>query len=1271
MKKIISTALMVIMLLTSVIMAIPLNAFAAESSASEPQDVESKLTFEETQAYINNFYLKSNYSTAEEMLEALSNVKYKDFVIDQDMINQAVNAGKDINEKLNPLVSAASADGMYTIHVDRYSGFVFYVNNVTGQILTSNPVDVSACTADVAQTVMSQISVAYTEIANSRVNETLNSTKWAALYSQISVSEISGGLRVNYTIGDTSTRFLLPGMISARNFHDHIFTPIITTYKALYSEAMAAAGIDAATAAELLNSKYFELRGEEYTEGKEINYYYAYTYSADLAGTVSEYVVDPAKLGSFINAVRDASASSVSSEYKTKIETIRSVIEPLMVLQTNGYVLKDSNSDFYYNNGELIGELLANDIKKYPVMENMPVYIFHEDTFAMPLFANFRQYSGYIKQYCPEYTFDMMYAHEAECGFKYDSAQKPVFECALEYTFNSDGSLAVALPSNSIIFDETVYIVSAITPNQYFGCGDMSKEGYLFYPDGSGSILDFGDFYNKEAVNYISKTYGKDYCYSYQDLIEKHREHIVVPVYGIVSTVAANRATSDAFGLGEVKNGCLVILEEGNSLASLGFASSPYHKYLSAFASYAPYPVDKFELSATISVSTTADMNTMVGEIKYAGSYVSRIVMLTDDAIGERLYGAGNYYPTSYTGMAAYYRNILKANGTLTALENTEESIPLYIETLGAMTILDKFLTFPVEKSIPLTTFEDVATIYSQLSDAENYVKLLIDRYTEYADEAYEEGNDLLEIEYRAKAKKYTELKDKVKNIKNVNFKLTGYANGGMNFTYPTKLKWEKCCGGASGFEDLLAFSAEQSEKSGYSLGIFPDFDFLYINNTARFDGISNKGNVSKMVDNRYASKQVYNSVLADYESFFAMVISTDTLKEHFESFNEKYSEFGHSKLSISTLGSDLNSNFNEKNTIDRENSKKNTVAFLEEVVYQNEYEVMMDTGNIYAAKFATHILNAPVDFSSSKYSSYAVPFVGMLLHGYVNYAGSPLNYSGSPDYDILRAIEGGANPYYIVCFQNTAYMKDDEKLNKYYGIDYENWYDEILVSYDRLNTAIGGLQNFEIVDHTTVLAERTPDKAERVSNYNTLKEELLAIFRSQLSAAADEYVSNYGSKVKVVVDVDALYSQFAGKILAKYDAEVKEDLTDDGKSALKEAIREVAVEYANKYSGNATPVTLNFSEIVNADGVAYTSYREYSSYSFTTDSKVTENKTYDRTVYTVDTDNVVMVTYRKGNEEVKFILNYNLFAVDVKLPGSNETHTIESYDYLAIGLNK
>ena len=47
------------------------------------------------------------------------------------------------------------------------------------------------------------------------------------------------------------------------------------------------------------------------------------------------------------------------------------------------------------------------------------------------------------------------------------------------------------------------------------------------------------------------------------------------------------------------------------------------------------------------------------------------------------------------------------------------------------------------------------------------------------------------------------------------------------------------------------------------------------------------------------------------------------------------------------------------------------------------------------------------------------------------------------------------------------------------------------------------------------------------------------------------------------------------------------------------------------------------------------------------------------------------MVTYRKGNEEVKFILNYNLFAVDVKLPGSNETHTIESYDYLAIGLNK
>lgn len=1232
MKKIISTALVVIMLLTTVVAIIPVTAFAALSAAPESQEDDNYLTFTEVQAYIDgDNYVSAKYKTAQDMLEAELNYTDKNGM------------------PVKLLDSATSADGKYTVYVNRYTGFLYYVNNITGQIITSNPIDPGykdQLTEEERQRLMSQIEIKFLESTNLNATPSdYNSTQWAARYSQISVSKIAGGLRVNYTLGDTSTRFLLPGRITAKNFHDFIIKPMLTTFEDLFLEAM--------TSVELADSAY-DIIGENVRPNE--NPYYRYNHG-ELAGTTDEYILNNKRVEDYMeDAISLCKSNEVSKEYT---EVMSSIKGALVQLYTNYTVQNTQHNDYYKGaNGELTNPKAIEDmLKKYPICETTPIYVFNEDVFKDNQIASFRRFSAYIENYCPEYTFELMYAHEKECGFEYTAAQKPIFRCSLEYTFNSDGTLSVRLPANSIVFDETEYTLVSITPLRFLGYGDMSRDGYFFYPDGSGSILEFSEFYtdsNKPNLNLESKIYGKDYCYS--NITGKHREQINMPVYGIVTEANANKKTEELFGLTTVDNGCFVILEEGASLASVGFQSGgDSHKYVAVYAAYNPYPSDKYDLSASLSVGGSGESHTMVAEEKYSGSYVSRVVMLTDTSIGEAYYGSGNYYDTTYVGMASYYRDILKANGTLRALEKVEKDIPLYIEALGAMTVKDKFLTFPVEKSIPLTTFENVATMYQELSQAELHVKSL---YEKYRDLAKEEENDLLRIEYENKADKYKGLIDKVENIKNVNFRLTGFANGGMNYTYPTKLKWEKCCGGKSGFEDLISIS--ESQEAGYKFGIYPDFDFLYINN----GGLKKKGNASRMIDNRYASKQVYNSILGEFESFFALVISTDTLSKHFETFNEKYSEFNHSKISVATVGSDLNSNFNEKNTVTREDSVRNTVALLEEMVYQNDYEVMMDSGNIYAAKYATHILNASIDFSNFTFSSYAVPFVGMVLHGYVNYAGAPLNYSGSPDYDILRAIENGANPYYILCYQNTSHMKDDQALSKYYGVDYENWYDEILTTYATLNSVLAGLQDYEIVDHKTVLVERTSDAKERLSDYNTLKAFLLADLRAQLTGEVDKAVNEHGLALKVSVNVELLYKQFTEKLLKEYASEIKADVAN-GENAIKAAIVEIALEFANKYPGSSSgDFVLEFTALKNESGVAYESYRDYDKYSFTTYSTVWDNdEVYDATNYTLDNGNVVMVTYRKGNDEKHFVLNYNLFEVDVRID-ENTVITIGSYEY-------
>ena len=119
MKKIISTALMVVMLLTSVIAVFPMGAFAAVSSTQGATVTENTMNMDSIRSYITE-YIGYTYTDAETMLNAEKN-----------------KVDSVTGEKLDLLVSANSSDNKYTIYINRYTGFVYYVNNVTGQIFTS------------------------------------------------------------------------------------------------------------------------------------------------------------------------------------------------------------------------------------------------------------------------------------------------------------------------------------------------------------------------------------------------------------------------------------------------------------------------------------------------------------------------------------------------------------------------------------------------------------------------------------------------------------------------------------------------------------------------------------------------------------------------------------------------------------------------------------------------------------------------------------------------------------------------------------------------------------------------------------------------------------------------------------------------------------------------------------------------------------------------------------------------------------------------------
>ena len=848
-----------------------------------------------------------------------------------------------------------------------------------------------------------------------------------------------------------------------------------------------------------------------------------------------------------------------------------------------------------------------------------------------------------VKTYCQDVDQDLLDEMHARTGYVQETKESPVFRVAIEYVLEDDG-LSVRLPANSIRFDETKYTLRHIKMLQYFGAGNLQHDGYVFYPDGSGALIEFDKFYSKNttknrvSVELSGTVYGEDFAYYNISSDSKHSETIRVPVFGVVDTEQINLATGETHS-----TGFLAILEEGDALADIATSfGASLHNYASAYTMFYPRPSDTYNMSEAISVADNKEM-TIVSDKKYTGSYVQKYIMLFDEAEQSKVAAANMYYNASYVGMATAYRDYLLRKEVITQMtdEDVETQIPLYIETLGSVETVKKILSIPVTTDVPLASFEDIKTMYGQLEK---------------------------------------------KGITNINFKLTGYANGGMNAKYPKKLKWMSSVGGKSGFTDLINTANEKG------FGVYPDFEFSYVSDEA--GGIRLKTNAARAVDDRYCSKQVYDPVYQQFSSYFDICISPSSILTYVEKFDKRYTKFNPIGISVSSLGSDLNSDFNKDNSLNREDSKEyiiSSLAHLDET-YQS---VMASGGNIYSVQYLDHILDFSIDSSNYKYESKTVPFLGMVMHSYVNYAGSVINEAGDGEYQLLKAIENGSLLYYMLIYQNSNLLKEDEELSKFYSVRFDIWFNTIVEQYGMLNSAIGDLQLYNLVDHDFLTVERIPLELEENRILSDLQDNMLADLEAQYTASIEAKKTELWIKQTAKNAIDGGLTD-AAAVQAQVVVVIGRELTEAEVAYVAEVLgADVREDYYGDTIGVAVDRDALISAIAAITGEAATEEQidmvddfikahPYTACDHTvvidkfsdtvklpqnvTDSFALDAK-YNSTVYTDNSGSVVMVTYSNGTKDVQFVLNYNLYDVAVRLKGVNgdETFVVSSYGFQRI----
>ncbi|MBD2869298.1 DUF5696 domain-containing protein [Paenibacillus arenilitoris] len=401
----------------------------------------------------------------------------------------------------------------------------------------------------------------------------------------------------------------------------------------------------------------------------------------------------------------------------------------------------------------------------------------------------------------------------------------------------------------------------------------------------------------------------------------------------------------------------------------------------------------------------------------YKGNRVEEIQLLTEERFEGDIqvrYSFLSGEQADYAGMAAHYRGILEERGVLKPLQE-EESIPFFVSMLGAVDKRKSFLGVPYQGLISMTTFGEAGEIAKRLA---------------------------------------------AEGITNVGMRYVGWFNEGVNHEAPDRVHADGVLGGASGLRGL----ASTLERLGGKL--YPDVAFQHV---FREDGrFSPSADAARFVTREEAERTPYNRAFntMDYELGTYFLLSPAKLPYYANRFLDSYAKLDVEAggLSLRDLGDKLHADYRTGRVVFRDTAKRIVQEQLARIKEAQD-DLLIAGGNAYALAYADRFINVPTDDSGFNLTDETVPFYQMVLHGYADYAGMPINLSNDQDAagHTLRAIELGMAPHFLWSHESSSKLKFTT-FDAMFSTQYTSWYDQAVELYARANEALAGVRTARMV---------------------------------------------------------------------------------------------------------------------------------------------------------------------------------------------------------------
>lgn len=280
-------------------------------------------------------------------------------------------------------------------------------------------------------------------------------------------------------------------------------------------------------------------------------------------------------------------------------------------------------------------------------------------------------------------------------------------------------------------------------------------------------------------------------------------------------------------------------------------------------------------------------------------------------------------------------------------------------------------------------------------------------------------------------------------DVADIDVLLSGWSQGGWD-TLPTAVKAESGLGGKS---DLSALEKYCRDKN--------------IALSLEVDAILADSETGKFNARNHAVRNYFGDFFTNKTGDMYILNSVRVFDDMYNTFGKNYGKFG---LSLETIGKLVFPDYNNKDVCTTQEIIDSYTSVMKKA-QKDGVRLSATTGNAYVLPYVDMIYSLPQTSSGYTFSTEAVPFYQMVIHGYISYTGVVGNTHYDYDQCILEWVETGSMPSYILTYEKTSKLLETE-YDEVFSSEFKVWNKKISETYKKLNADFADFTGETISSH-------------------------------------------------------------------------------------------------------------------------------------------------------------------------------------------------------------